>query len=466
MISFKTMILTYLDTIIPSTAPPPRVCSYNVYTWGKHGHVTKRASAAVTWKEQLARCISFYAQCCAPAIRASVMAGPAVRRHTFLLPGALWDMVKGMMLEHQDCILFEMNTARVDLREERRGLHHIRQPKTYAEKHVDLARKYMVVLRNMPTQHWFRRKLVLDACKLFCYHDVGLNDPVVKRLKRLYNSPTVSADAAGLESDLRERMQRLPCFIEEILSGRREEISMFADKHVYHRLGDHSSLEIVLLALQYIGPRITALELSDLLDVAPGYFNFHRDIARSLRQTGHLKTLKLLGPFHRNLHRDVLDDSRFFQSVAVSSATLTHLSLTDNLLDFTAFFALLPQFVMLERLDVSGSERFVAGLVSAFRSDSLRVPLLAMTRMEQFYMSNCLDHVSSAKVTVDEALAACIQCVTAWSNLMFFYCDSVVFRMFFTDEELAHMFRECAHVKYIRVRNGTQFLPKLDEILT
>ena len=49
MISFKTMILTYLDTITPSTAPPPRVCSYNVYTWGKHGHVTKRASAAVTW---------------------------------------------------------------------------------------------------------------------------------------------------------------------------------------------------------------------------------------------------------------------------------------------------------------------------------------------------------------------------------------------------------------------------------
>ena len=45
-------------------------------------------------------------------------------------------------------------------------------------------------------------------------------------------------------------------------------------------------------------------------------------------------------------------------------------------------------------------------------------------------MSNCLDHVSSAKVTVDEALAACVQCVAAWSNLMFFYCDSVVFRTF------------------------------------
>ena len=55
-------------------------------------------------------------------------------------------------------------------------------------------------------------------------------------------------------------------------------------------------------------------------------------------------------------------------------------------------------------------------------------------------MSNCLDHVSSAKV--DEALAACVQCVAAWSNLMFFYCDSVVFRTFFSDEELAHMFRE------------------------
>ena len=31
--------------------------------------------------------------------------------------------------------------------------------------------------------------------------------------------------------------------------------------------------------------------------------------------------------------------------------------------------------VMLERLDVSGCERFIAGLVSAYRSDSLRVPL-------------------------------------------------------------------------------------------